>query len=297
MGDTEHSVGEFTVGLLHPGTMGTAVGAALVARGVPVRWVSAGRGPASRQRAAEAGFVETSDFDALAGCRIVLSICPPTAATAVAAQVAATGFGGIYVDANAISPEHAAGLGALFRPEVRVVDGGIVGPPPRSAGTTRLYLSGSAAATVAELFEGGPLRTIVLDGPVGRASALKLGFASYNKLTFALAAQSYALAAQHGVEAELRELAGETLPDTPLGQPAQLRSAGQKAWRWEGEMAEIAAAIEAAELSPDLLTAVGALFARWREHRDDEDVTVAELLAALRVSAPGAGPPRGRRPR
>ncbi|MBB4684193.1 NAD(P)-dependent oxidoreductase [Amycolatopsis jiangsuensis] len=278
---------EIPVALLHPGAMGAAVGAALSGRGVPVGWVAQGRGPASRRRAAGSGLTELPDFAALAGCRIVLSVCPPSAAADVASRVAATGFAGIYVDANAISPGHAVALGELFGPDVTVVDGGIVGPPPHSAGTTRLYLSGDgdAPATVADLFDGTPLRAIVLNGPCGQASALKLGFASYNKLTFALAAQSYALAAHHGVDGQLRELAREVLPDTPLGNPAQLVSAGQKAWRWEGEMTEIAAAVGAADLAPELVAAVGELFARWREHRDDADVTVAQLLAALRLSA------------
>ena len=37
------------------------------------------------------------------------------------------------------------------------VDGGIIGPPPVAAGSTRLYLSGPRAAEVRELFEASPL--------------------------------------------------------------------------------------------------------------------------------------------
>lgn len=270
-----------SVGLLHPGAMGAAVGKLLVDQGLPIHWLPAGRGPATRRRAAEAGFTEAAD---LAGCDVVLSICPPASAVDVAREVAASGFAGVYLDANAISPGHAREIEELFDGRASVVDGGIVGSPPRHDGSTRLYLSGKDAGRVESLFAGTFLTPIVLDGPVGRASALKLAFASYNKLTYALAAQAHALAAHHGVGDVFRELAGTVRRDTPLGAPGALESAGQRAWRWEGEMAEIAAACTEAGLSPALLTAAQDLFGRWREHRDDEGVTAGELLAALAVT-------------
>ena len=270
-----------SVGLLYPGAMGAAVGAVLTAGGTPVSWASAGRGPATRRRAEEAGLTDVSDLTALAGCDVLLSICPPAAALDVARSVA--GFGGVYLDANAISPRHAREVEETLGGTATVADGGIVGPPPRSAGTTRLYLSGPAAAVarLESLFAGTHLRPVVLDGPVGTASALKLAFASYNKLTFALAAQSHALAERHGVGDELRELAADVLPDTPLGAPEGIASAGRRAWRWEGEMAEIAEACADSGLSPALLIAAQELFGRWREHRDDNGVALADLLQAL----------------
>jgi 3-hydroxyisobutyrate dehydrogenase-like beta-hydroxyacid dehydrogenase len=273
------------VGLLHPGAMGAAVGAVLTAQHTRTSWVAAGRGPATRRRAADAGLTEVADLGALAGCDVVLSVCPPAAAVDVARSVAATGFAGVYLDANAISPGHAQEIEGLLG-RATVADGGIVGPPPRAAGTTRLYLSGPAAAVepLERLFAGTLLRPVVLAGPVGRASALKLAFAAYNKLTYALAAQSHALAERHGVGGERRARAADVLPDTPLGSPEAIASAGQRAWRWEGEMAEIAAACADSGLSPALLAAARELFGRWREHRDG-DTAVAELLQAL-VSRP-----------
>ncbi|WP_410674336.1 DUF1932 domain-containing protein [Amycolatopsis sp. cmx-4-68] len=273
------------IGLLHPGAMGAAVGAVLTAGGARTSWVSTGRGPATRRRAEDAGLTEVPDLAALAGCEVIVSVCPPAAAVDVARSVAATGFAGVYLDANAISPRHAEEIAGLLG-RATVADGGIVGPPPRAAGTSRLYLSGPAAAVapLERLFAGTPLRPVVLAGPVGRASALKLAFAAYNKLTYALAAQSHALAERHGVGGELRELAADVLPDTPLGAPEGIASAGRRAWRWEGEMAEIAAACADSGLSPALLAAAQELFGRWRDHRDG-DVAVPELLQAL-VSRP-----------
>ncbi len=127
---------ETVIGLLHPGEMGAAVAACLTARGHPVRWVSEGRGPATAARAARARLADAGTVTALAGqAGIILSVCPPHAALDTARAVAAAGFTGLYVDANAISPgtarEVRAAVGAAG---ARYVDGGIVGPPPERPG-------------------------------------------------------------------------------------------------------------------------------------------------------------------
>jgi 3-hydroxyisobutyrate dehydrogenase-like beta-hydroxyacid dehydrogenase len=92
------------VGVLHPGEMGAAVGAALAAAGHEVLWASEGRSEATRRRAAAfenagsvAEFVGRSD--------IVFSVVPPHAALEVARSLPQ--FDGIYIDANAVSPETA----------------------------------------------------------------------------------------------------------------------------------------------------------------------------------------------
>src|SRR5262245_52855530 len=95
-----------TIGLLHPGAMGAALGAQLVAAGRRCVWVPHGRGQATRRRAEEAGLVALAGLEELVTCEVVLSVCPPAAALEVAHQVARTGFTGCYVDANAISPRH-----------------------------------------------------------------------------------------------------------------------------------------------------------------------------------------------
>jgi 3-hydroxyisobutyrate dehydrogenase-like beta-hydroxyacid dehydrogenase len=264
--------------------MGAAIGTQLVAAGERCVWVPGGRGPATRRRAEEAGLVALGGFAELATCDVVLSVCPPAAAVEVAHRVAGTGFTGCYVDANAISPRHSQEIAdVLTDAGATVVDGGIVGPPPRRAGTTRLYLSGvdSAVSRVRNLFEGTAVEAVVLAGPVGAASALKLAFATYNKVSTVLAAQAHALARHHGVDAELRDLAAAALPGTPLATPDRLPSAGQRAWRWGPEMREIADTCRDAGLPADLLDAAEAFLAHWRRHKDDPDVTVDQLLDAL----------------
>lgn len=258
--------------------MGAAVGAQLVAAGQRCGWLPHGRGPASRARAEAAGLVALDD---LSECEIVVSVCPPAAAVHVAQEVARTGFTGLYLDANAISPRHAEEIATLL--SATVVDGGIVGPPPRRAGSTRLYLSGQddAVSRVHALFAGTALTPVVVPGPVGAASALKLAFATYNKVNSVLAAQAHALARHHGVDTQLRELAATVLPGSPLAEPDGLAATGGKAWRWAPEMAEIAEACRDAGLPADLLDAAETFLSHWRAHKDDPDVTLDQLLAAL----------------
>jgi 3-hydroxyisobutyrate dehydrogenase-like beta-hydroxyacid dehydrogenase len=132
--------------------MGAAVGRALRDNGVEVIWASAGRGDATAERAAAAGLEDVGDVEAiLRRADVVVSVVPPHAARDVAAAM--DGFGGIYVDANAVSPDTARAIGASVS---RFVDGGIVGPP-RAGPADRLYLSGAEADAVAELFSGSVL--------------------------------------------------------------------------------------------------------------------------------------------
>ena len=153
------------VGVLHPGEMGAAVARALREHGETVLWASAGRSAATAERAEAAGLEDAGDIaEVCRRCEILLSICPPHAALEVAR--AASGLTGIYVDANAIAPGTARAIAKL---QPRLVDGGIVGPPPSRPGTTRLYLSGGEAAEVAALFAGTNLEARVLSAsPVRR---------------------------------------------------------------------------------------------------------------------------------
>jgi 3-hydroxyisobutyrate dehydrogenase-like beta-hydroxyacid dehydrogenase len=225
-----------TVGLLHPGEMGAAVGAVLRGQGNRVVWASEGRSAETRARAEASGLEDVGTVAEAARSDVVFSICPPHAALDVARSL--EGFGGVYVDANAVSPATAAHVAEAVG---EFVDGGIVGPPPREPGTTRLYLSGSQAGTVAELFRGSALEPRV----VPNASAVKMAYAAWTKGTAAMLLAIRELARREGVEEAL-------LAEWDLSQPRlrerydrALRSADAKGWRWVGEMEEIAASFEA----------------------------------------------------
>lgn len=262
------------IGLLHPGQMGAAIGAELVAGGHEVLWVPAGRGERTARRAAEAGL---RGVDSLASCEIVLSICPPAAASDVAAEMA--GFKGIYVDCNAISPHRMIEISKLFG---TVVDGSIIGPPPGPQSRARLYLSGqeSAVDRVVELFTGSRAEPISLGQRVGDASALKMAYGSYNKATHALAAVSFALAEEYGVSAALRVealRAGGALAEDHL-----LPVVAARAWRWGPEMLEAAQSFAALDLPDHLARGAATVFDRLSADKDNADLEVAEVLRHLR---------------
>jgi hypothetical protein len=144
------------------------------------------------------------------------------------------GFGGMYVDANAISPMRAREIAAIHP---RFVDGGIVGSPPEEPGTT-LYLSGSGAASVAVLFVGTNLEARV----VADASAIKMAYAAWSKGSAAMLLAIRDVARHFGVEDEWKLAAPELAARVPRAE----QSAATKGWRWEGEMEEIADTFAAA---------------------------------------------------
>src|SRR2546422_26954 len=139
-----------TVALLHPGEMGAAIGACLGGLGLRVVWASAGRSAATRSRAKAAGLEDLGALErALGVADIVLSVCPPHGALALAREVAGHGFSGVYIDANAISPATVRTIGRVVEDaEATFVDGGIIGPPPVPGVSSRIYLSGGRARDV-----------------------------------------------------------------------------------------------------------------------------------------------------
>jgi 3-hydroxyisobutyrate dehydrogenase-like beta-hydroxyacid dehydrogenase len=224
-----------TVGVLHPGEMGAAVGAVLSTQGHRVIWASEGRSEETRARAEGAGLEDVGSVPEVARADVVFSICPPHAALAVAGSLES--FGGIYVDANAVSPATAAKVAELVE---RFVDGGIVGSPPREAGTTRLYLSGDEAPAVAALFAGSVLDVRV----VSNASAVKMAYAAWTKGSAAMLLAIRELARREGIEETLLEEWALSIPELAERSERAARSADAKGWRWVGEMEEIAATFE-----------------------------------------------------
>src|SRR4249919_1552847 len=196
------------IGLIHPGEMGAAVGKTLLDAGNTVLWASIGRSSETAARADQAGLVDAGNVEKLSRASdVILSICPPHAALGVARSVG--WFEGLYVDANAVSPATAREIATLVS---RFVDGGIVGSPPREAGSTRLYLSGPSAGEAAALFEGTALETRVVSGDPGDASAVKMAYAAWTKGTTAMllairaAARAEGWSGAEGVRAQALEL-------------------------------------------------------------------------------------------
>lgn len=277
-----------TVCVLHPGEMGAEVGAAARAGGARVLWVSDGRGGATRDRAGGAGLEDAGTLPAaLAQASVVLSVCPPHAAVSLAESVAAGGFRGIYVDANAIAPATSRRIGDIVGTAgATFVDGGIIGPPPTKPGTTRLYLSGPASAAVATLFGGSALGAVVLDAPVGAASAIKACYAGWTKGAATLLLSVRALARHEGVEAALAE-------EWKISQPnlfAQLDRAvlqSRKGWRWIAEMEEIGATFDRAGLPDGYALAAAEVCRRLEAFKDARGLTLEDVVEALLAPSKG----------
>ena len=244
------------IGLLHPGEMGAALGVVLRGAGHDVVWASAGRSDVTARRAAD--FADAVTVAELARrCDTILSVCPPHAALDVAREVA--GFGGVFVDANAVSPSTTRSVceiveagGATF------VDGGIVGGPD----DVRLYLSGGEAPRAASLFEGTRVATFVLSDRIGDASAMKMVYAAWTKGAAALLLAVRGAARASGLEDALVAAWDDTIPGLTAQSAHAARSAAAKGWRWEFELEEIAATFADAGLPDGFHRAAAEMFRR-----------------------------------
>jgi 3-hydroxyisobutyrate dehydrogenase-like beta-hydroxyacid dehydrogenase len=233
------------VTIMAQGGMGAATAARLVAHGVEVRTVTAGRSAASAERAAKAGMKQVNDKEAVA-VDFFLSIVPPADALPLAERFAphlkAARTKPVYVDLNAVNPSTAEKIAAAIEATgAAAVDGGIIGMPPRPDGYSPVYyVSGGEASKVAALSALG-LKVAVLDGPVGAASALKMSYAGITKGLIGIGASMALAARRAGVgDALLAELAASQ-PNLLTGFKRSIPDMFAKAGRWVAEMEEIAA--------------------------------------------------------
>ena len=258
------------IGILHPGEMGISVAASAKNAGNQVYWASAGRGTKSIERASKQGLLDAGSVAELcAQCSIILSICPPHAAEEIAAEVIATGFKGLYLDGNAISPQRALQIGErMAAAGIHFVDGGIIGGPAWKPQSTWLYLSGAKADEIAACFAAGPLETKVMGDTIGAASALKMAYAAYTKGSTALLAASIATADFWNV----RDALAQQWDQERAGQAEQnfdrVRKVTAKAWRFVGEMEEIAATFRSAGVPGEFHDAAATVYQRMAEFKD-----------------------------
>jgi 3-hydroxyisobutyrate dehydrogenase-like beta-hydroxyacid dehydrogenase len=196
-----------TIGIIGSGDMGSGVAAAFTGAGYRVVTDLSERSAHSRELAARAGTTDLGSLRAvLDAAEIVLAIVPPAQARAVAEAVAEYGaFSGIYADCNALAPANAAAVLAVPGSTGTIVlDVGIVGSPPARAGSrgTRFYVSGEARSALLDLEVPG-ITLIDLGPEIGRASAMKMAYASLNKGVDALLTTVLLTASQLGVFDEL----------------------------------------------------------------------------------------------
>lgn len=272
------------IGVLHPGAMGVTVAQSLKDSGHQVGWVSAGRSQESRQRAE--GLRSFTSIDEIAGwADAIISICPPHGAVPLARAVHATGYTGLYVDANALAPSTSLKIAELLGVGA-YVDGGIIGPPAIKPGTTRLYLSGHHAPAVSAWFSAGALEAIALpmtDVPNGNvaASSLKMAYAAYSKGASALLLSVNALAEAGGVREALHQEWAISSPDLLKRSEYTAAMTSGKAWRFVGEMLEISENYSSAGLPDSFHTAAAAIYEHMSDLKDLPPQNLESVVAAL----------------
>lgn len=269
------------IGILHPGEMGSAVAASMQSGENEVYWASEGRTGRTHARATELGLIDVFTVAKLCEvCPAIFSVCPPEFADAVADQVRGLAFRGLYVDANAISPERVRCMDARMRGSgITFVDGSIIGLATRVPGATWIYFSGESAAEAAACFGGGPIQAEVIEGEIGKASALKMCFAGYSKGTSALLCAVLAVAEQLEVR-HLLERQWARMGGSPSNPAKAVASVGPKAWRFAPEMNEIAATFEAAGLPPEFHRAAAQIYSALASFKDGAP-DVEEILRVL----------------
>ena len=277
-----------TVGLLNPGDMGSKVGAAVRSSGSRVLWAGEGRSADTRKRAGEGGLEDVGSVAALVrASEVILSVCPPHAAVDVAKEVAGLRFAGTFVDGNAVSPATAREIGGIVeKAGATFVDGGIIGPPPVKPGTTRFYVSGTASERISALLNAGPLQAIVVPGGPGAASAVKMAYASWTKGSAALLLAVCAMASAEGVEDSLQREWKISQTELPSRAEGAAKSNAKKAWRFIGEMEEIAATFAAAGLPDGFHQGAAEIYRRMAIYKEGPTPSFAEVLRALTPRRP-----------
>jgi 3-hydroxyisobutyrate dehydrogenase-like beta-hydroxyacid dehydrogenase len=272
------------IGILHPGEMGVSIAASAISNGHQVYWTSQNRSHATRVRAETYNLLEVDSVNQLCQtCEIIFSVCPPHAAEEIALSVIFANFSGLYLDANAIAPQRSIEIGQRMRDAgIHFVDGGIIGGPAWTAKETRLYLSGNGAEEIAACFSNGPLETKIIGTEIGRASALKICYAAYTKGTTALLAAIVAASESLDVRENLYEQWDMDDNDFSDQMNQRLRRVTAKAWRFEGEMREIAMTFQEAGLPGGFHNAAAEIYHRISNFKNSTSTPPLEkVLEAL----------------
>jgi len=273
-----------TIGVLHPGEMGVFIAACARNSGNRVLWASAGRSANTVARAEKQNLTDVMTIEKICQeCTLIISVCPPHAAENVARIVMQNGYTGIYVDANAISPQRTMKVGMdMAATGIKFVDGGIIGGPAWEGGRTYLYLAGESASLVAACFLDGTLQIYELKGPIGKASAIKMCYAAYTKGTTALLSGILATAEYFDVREVLEDQWARDWPGFSEQAERRATRVTAKAWRFAGEMEEISATFKEAGLPGEIHAGAAEVYRRMIKFKDVADLPeLDEVLNAL----------------
>ncbi len=270
--------------ILHPGEMGISVAAAAISSGHRVLWVSENRSEATKSRASFQKLEDIKTLSRISESEMVFSICPPQSAIEVAKAVSETGFEGLYMDANAGSPEKKHQINNLLKASnIDFVDGGIIGPPANSEGSTRLYVSGERSDDVKAVFTDGFLGVHSLGNEIGKAASLKIAYGAWTKGASALILTVRAMAKNAGVEEDLLKEWDLSQPDAEEMTLLSATLNSPKAWRFVYEMNEISETFASNGVPNIFWDAAAEVYERLRDFKNspNEEINIDSVLKKL----------------
>ena len=243
-----------TIGALGLGDMGGAVATALKKGGFNVITSLEGRSSATVASANKRGVDDVGGIaDLVRESDLIISVLVPANAFEVAESVAAaanaTDSPITFADCNAVAPASAIAMGRVIANSGKhFVDGGVIGGPPREDYAPRFYVSGPDLDGMMEL-DGRGIQVVPVGSEIGRASAVKMVYASQTKGIAALQAAMLVSAERLGVYDELiSELESSQAANLERATGAVTRLPSV-AGRWIGEMEEIASTFESVGIS------------------------------------------------
>jgi 3-hydroxyisobutyrate dehydrogenase-like beta-hydroxyacid dehydrogenase len=236
--------------------MGSNVGRALRENGLRVITSLSGRSQRTRGLAAAAGIEDAGSLNAVIDqADLILSIMVPSEAENLAVEIAsairASSKAVAFAECNAISPETTKRIGHIIEGAGgKFIDAGIIGGPPKGGTPPRFYASGPHDAILGEL-DGRGITVPMMGGEIGQASGIKMCYAALSKGAQALFTATLMAAESLGLYDSLMAELESSQPDT-VRRMASVNTLSAKAFRWVGEMEEIAATFEAAGVTPKI---------------------------------------------
>ena len=246
-----------TIGVMSPGDMGHSVAAVLVEKGHRVVTVSAGRSELTRTRAERANMEDVADLAAMvAESDFIFSIMPPEKAGEFAGEVAAamkaSGETAVFVDCNAISPDTTLSIQALMQEAgAKMLNVGIVGPPPGRGPTTKFYASGEGVEQL-DFVDGDGIKFMPMGDDITKASAIKMCYAALTKGMMTLHTGVLVTAELLGISEEIQSEIDESQKFHWEGMNKRVSMYACDAGRWAGEMDQISDTFGSAGMTPNL---------------------------------------------
>jgi 3-hydroxyisobutyrate dehydrogenase-like beta-hydroxyacid dehydrogenase len=245
------------VGLLSPGDMGHIVGEVLIENEMPVLTCLKGRSERTRGLARKVGIAAVPTYEELVlESDMILSILVPAeaenAARTVVQALDSTGERIVYVDCNAISPMASRKIAAIIEDRgSKYVDASIIGPPPRTQGTTRFYTSGSEAKQF-ELLSKFGLDIRPIGSEIGQAKGIKMAYASLTKGLTAISTQLLIAAKKMGLFESLIEEFKKSQAELYSRMERSIPHMPYRSRRWIGEMEEISRTFQFLGMTPKI---------------------------------------------